>query len=157
LAWPRADCSPWECALDHFTHSFVARNNVPRNRDAFSELDQQEQDHTQHRERDNAGEEQLGIHASVRYHEEIAEAGISANEFAHHRSNHRERDRYLQPAEDGRNSGATATFGMACDETRSGRIERENAGHRKIASASGIPTTMLSAKPSKISAVVTQP
>ena len=56
-----------------------------------------------------------------------------------------------------RNSGATATFGMACEETSSGKIERENAGHRKIASASGIPTTMLSAKPSKISAVVIQP
>ena len=41
-------------------------------------------------------------------------------------------------------SGATATFGMACDETRSGRMERENGGQRKIASASGIPTTMLS-------------
>src|SRR5262249_60703287 len=56
-----------------------------------------------------------------------------------------------------RNSGATATFGMACDETRSGRTERENVGHMKIASASGIPTTMLSANPSKISAVVIQP
>ena len=56
-----------------------------------------------------------------------------------------------------RSSGAIATFGMACDETRSGRIVRENTGHRKIASASGIPTTMLSAKPSRISAVVIQP
>ncbi len=56
-----------------------------------------------------------------------------------------------------RNNGATATFGIACDETRSGRTERENVGDRKIASASGIPTTMLSANPSKISAVVIQP
>lgn len=55
-----------------------------------------------------------------------------------------------------RKSGATATFGMACDETRSGRMERENAGERKIASASGIPTTMLSANPSRISTVVIQ-
>jgi len=46
---------------------------------------------------------------------------------------------------------------MACEETRSGKMERENAGHTKIASASGIPTMMLSAKPSKISAVVIQP
>ena len=54
-------------------------------------------------------------------------------------------------------SGATATFGMACDDTSSGRIERENGGQRKIASASGMPTTMLSRNPSRISTVVTQP
>ena len=46
---------------------------------------------------------------------------------------------------------------MACDETRSGRIDRANGGERKIASASGIPTTMLSRNPSMISTVVIQP
>ncbi len=56
-----------------------------------------------------------------------------------------------------RSSGATATFGMACDETRSGSTERENAGHMKMASASGTPTTMLSRYPNTISIVVTQP
>ena len=56
-----------------------------------------------------------------------------------------------------RNSGATATFGMACDETRSGSTERENAGHTKMASASGTPSAMLSKKPSTISTVVVQP
>src|SRR5262249_46826417 len=53
-------------------------------------------------------------------------------------------------------SGATATFGMACEETSSGIIARANGGHRKIISASGMPTTMLSRKPSTISIVVTQ-
>ena len=53
-------------------------------------------------------------------------------------------------------SGATATFGMACDEMRSGSTEREKAGHMKMASASGTPTTMLSRNPNTISTVVTQ-
>ena len=56
-----------------------------------------------------------------------------------------------------RKSGATATLGMACDDTRSGITERENGGQRKIASANGMPMTMLSRKPSMISIVVTQP
>src|SRR5436190_218731 len=56
-----------------------------------------------------------------------------------------------------RRRGATATFGMAWDEMRSGRMERENSGQRKIASASGIPTAMLRPNPSRISSVVTKP
>src|SRR6476619_8353807 len=56
-----------------------------------------------------------------------------------------------------RNSGATATLGMAWEETRSGRIEREKTGERKIANASGMPMPMLKANPSRISSVVIQP
>src|SRR5579884_629292 len=53
-------------------------------------------------------------------------------------------------------SGAMATFGMACEETSSGNTERAKGGQRKIASASGTPTTMLNPKPNRISSVVIQ-
>ncbi len=125
------------------------------------------------------------IHAAVRDHQQIAEPGVAADEFAHHGADHGQRDRDLQPAEDRRqrvgqpdleervaarrapssaarwifsgsiaasptavlmttgknairkaistfgsrpnpnqtsSSGATATFGMACEETSSGKI-----------------------------------
>src|SRR5689334_3362020 len=53
-------------------------------------------------------------------------------------------------------SGATATLGIACDEISSGSTARANGGHRKIISASGMPTTIDRPKPSTISIVVTQ-
>jgi hypothetical protein len=40
--------------------------------------------------------------------------------------------------------GAMAVLGTPCEETRSGYAERAKAGHRNMARASGMPTTMLS-------------
>ena len=37
--------------------------------------------------------------------------------------------------------GAMATFGIACDDIRSGSTVRENAGHMKMPRASGTPMT----------------
>ena len=57
-----------------------------------------------------------------------------------------ERDQHLRQqakAEPDQEQWRDRDLGIACDETRSGSTERENAGHMKMARASGTPTTML--------------